>query len=110
QRDEFVVDNLDDLLAGLDALDHFDAEGFFAHAVDELLDDLEIDVGVQQRQANVAQAVGDVAFRNLPQPAQVAEDVLQLATQVVEHASSVGGNGEGGKRRGEDSVISIQYS
>ena len=99
QHDEFVVDNLDDLLAGRDALDDLGAQGFLAHPVDELLDDLEIDVGVEQRQPHVTQAVGDVAFGNLAQPAKVAEDVLELAAQVVEHAGSLGWNGAGGKRR-----------
>ena len=62
QTDEFVVDDLDDLLAGMNARDDFLAQRFLAHALDEILHHLEIYVRIQQRHPHVAEAVGDVAL------------------------------------------------
>ena len=79
QVHEFVVDDFDDLLAGLDALDDFRADGLGFDALDEIAGDLEIHVGFQQRHADFAERVGDVGLGNFPEPAQVAKGVLELA-------------------------------
>ena len=79
QVHQFVMDDFDDLLAGLDALDDFRAEGFGFDALDEVAGDLEIHVGLQQRHADLAQGIGDVGLGNFPEAAQVAEGVLELA-------------------------------
>ena len=79
QIHEFVVDELDDLLAGLDALDDLLAEGFVLDAFDEIAGDLEIHIGFEQRQAHFAQRVADVGLGDFSEPAQVAECVLELA-------------------------------
>src|ERR1019366_1259613 len=47
--DEFVGNNFDDLLAGLDAGDDFRAERFGFDALDKIARDLEIHVGFEQR-------------------------------------------------------------
>ena len=78
QVHQFVVDDFDDLLAGLDALDDFRADGLGFDALDEIAGDLEIDIRFQQRHADFAQRIGDVGLGNLPEPAQVAEGVLEL--------------------------------
>ena len=70
QVHEFVVDDFDDLLAGLDALDDFRADGLGFDALDEIAGDLEIHVGFQQRHADLAQGIGDVGLGNFPEPAQ----------------------------------------
>ena len=79
QVHEFVVDDFDDLLAGLDALDDFRAEGLGFDALDEIAGDLEIHVGFEQRHADLAQGIGDVGLGNFSEPAQIAEGVLELA-------------------------------
>ena len=79
QVHEFVVDDFDDLLAGLDALDDFRADGLGFDALDEIAGDLEIHVGLQQRHADFAQGIGDVGLGNFSEPAQVAKGVLELA-------------------------------
>ena len=79
QVHEFVIDDFDDLLAGLDALDDFRADGFGFDAFDEIAGDLEIHVGFQQRHADFAQGIGNVGLGNFSEPAQVAKGVLELA-------------------------------
>ena len=55
QVNEFVVDDFNDLLAGLDTLDDFSADGLGFDAFDEIAGDLEIDVGFEQGHADFAQ-------------------------------------------------------
>ena len=62
RRDQFVADNLDDLLAGRKRRQHFLSDGLGLDAVDQLFDNFEVDVGFKQRQANLAQRLGDVFF------------------------------------------------
>ena len=78
QLDQFVMDNLDDLLSRLDALHHLLSERLGLDLLDEIARHLEIDIGVQQRHAHLAQGVAGVGLGNLAQPAEVAEGVLQL--------------------------------
>ena len=73
------MDDLDDLLARLNALDDFRAEGLGFDALDEIAGDLEIHVGFQQRQPHFAQGIADVGLGNFAEAAQVAEGVLELA-------------------------------
>ena len=85
QGDQFVVDDFDDLLSGLDALNHFRAKRPFLHALDEVARDFEIHVSLEQRHAHFAQRVGHVAVSDFSKPAQVFENLLQLVGQAVEH-------------------------
>ena len=48
--------------------------------------DLEIDIGLQQRHAHLAQGVADVGLGDFAQAAQIAEGVLKFLAQRVEHA------------------------
>ena len=78
QRRQLLVDDLHDLLARRQALEHLLAERPLAHARDEVADDGEVDVGLEQREADLAHRARD---RLLVEPAllaQVAEDALQL--------------------------------
>ena len=77
QCGELVVEDLDDLLAGFDRLEHVLAEGLFLHLGDEVLGDAEFDVGLQQGDADFAEGVGDVFFRNAAHAAEVAEGLVE---------------------------------
>src|ERR1017187_2454444 len=79
QVHELVVYDFDDLLAGLDTLDDFRADGLGFEAFDEIARNLEIYVGFQQRHADFAQGIADVGLGYFPEPAQVAESVLEFA-------------------------------
>ena len=73
------MNDFDDLLAGLDALDDFLAERFDFDAFDEIAGDLEIDVGFEQSQTHFAEGIADVGLGNFAEPAQIAEGVLEFA-------------------------------
>jgi hypothetical protein len=72
------MDDLNDLLAGLNALDDLLADGLGFDAVDEIASDLEIDIGFEQGEADVAEGIADIFFGDLAQTAQVAKSVLEL--------------------------------
>ena len=79
QLHQLVVDDLDDLLARLNALDDLLAEGLGLDALDEIARDLEIHVGFQQGQPHFPQGFARVGLGDLAEAAQVPESVLQLA-------------------------------
>ena len=85
QRDELVVDDLDDELARRQAPQHFLADGLLLDLVDEILDDLVIDVGVQEDPADLTERFGNVRLGNLPFPAKFLEDDFQLLSQIFKH-------------------------
>ena len=58
RRDQFVADNLDDLLARRKRGQHFLPDGLGLDAVDEVFDNFEVDVGLKQRQTNLFQRLG----------------------------------------------------
>src|SRR5207247_11446526 len=55
------------------------------HAVDEGADDLEVDVGLQESDAHLAQGLLDVLVRQAATAAQAVEDRLQTRTEGVQH-------------------------
>jgi hypothetical protein len=55
QRQQFVPDDLDDLLDRRQALEHRLVRRLVPNAIDERLDDLEVDVRLEQRQADFPQ-------------------------------------------------------
>ena len=73
------MDDFDDLLTGLDALDNFRPEGFDTDALDEIARHLEVHVGFQQRHADFAERVARVGLGNFAEAAQIAEGVLEFA-------------------------------
>jgi hypothetical protein len=67
------------------AFEKFLVDGAIAHPIDERLDDLEVDVSFEQRQADFPQRRFDVFGRQPPLPAQRFEDVLQACAEGLEH-------------------------
>jgi hypothetical protein len=53
------------------------AERTLAHLRDELLDDLEVDVGLEQRETDLAHRSGDGLLVELSAAAEVAESALE---------------------------------
>ena len=51
-RDQFIAKNLDDLLGRRERGHHLLADGLLLDVIDELLYDLEVDVGLEQRQTD----------------------------------------------------------
>ena len=52
QSDQFLMDDLDDMLGGRQALQHFGANRALRHFRDEILRNLIVDVGLKQRQTD----------------------------------------------------------
>src|SRR5688572_14165575 len=85
---ELLVHDLDDLLARLEALEDVLAGGAFAHRPHELLDDLEVDVRLEQGEADLARGARDGLLVEARSLAQVAERVLEPVSERVEHGPS----------------------
>ena len=60
-------------------------EGALLDVIDELAHDLEVDVGFEQRQADLAHGLVDVGLAQLAVAAQLAEDALQALGEGFEH-------------------------
>ena len=89
--DQFLMNDLDDLLGGRKRGHHFLAHGLRLDVLDELLDHPEIDVGFQQRHANFTQGALHIFGRELAFATQVLENPLQFIREVVEHDYAAGG-------------------
>ena len=86
QRRQLLVDDLDDLLAGVELALDLHALGALPHAGRELLDDLEVDVGLEQREADLAHRGLDVVVGQRAALADAGERALELLGEGVEHA------------------------
>src|SRR5581483_7811400 len=86
RRGQLLVDDLHDLLAGREALQHVLPERAFAHARDEVLDDREVDVRLEERETDLAHRLRDRLLVEPAALAEVAEGRLELVAERVEHA------------------------
>ena len=75
---QLLVDDLHDLLAGVEALQDVLAGRALADLRDEVLDDLEVDVGLEQREPDLAHRLRDRLLVEAALAAEVAEGVLEL--------------------------------
>ena len=71
------MDDLHDLLAGRDALQHVLAERALAHLSYEVLDDLEVDVRLEQREPDLPHRTGDRLLVETTSLTEVAERALK---------------------------------
>jgi flavin-binding protein dodecin len=79
------VDDLHDLLAGGEAHRHVGAERALLHARHELLDDPEVDVGLEECQPDLAHGAREVLLGEATATLQVAERGLELVGKRVKH-------------------------
>ena len=77
ERRQLVVDDPDDLLARREALRHVGAERARAHALDEVLHDLEVDVRLEQREPDLAHRARDRVLVELAAAADVVQSGLE---------------------------------
>ena len=82
---QLLVDDLHDLLAGREALRDLGAGRALLHLGDEVLDDLEVDVGLEQGETDLAHGPREVLLGEDATPPQVAESGLQLVGKGVKH-------------------------
>ena len=81
QLGQLVRDDLDHLLAGVELPDDVGAQCPLLDRCGERLDHLEVDVGLQQCQADLPHGGGDVLFGQRPSPADIGERGLELFGQ-----------------------------
>ena len=77
QPGQLLVDDLDHLLARVEALQHLGAETALLQRLGEGFDDLEVDVGLEQGEADLAHRRIDVALVQLAARANVGERRLE---------------------------------
>ena len=87
QRQHLVAHDADDLLGRRQALQDVVVDRPIADAIDERLDDLEVDVGLEQRHANLAQRDLDRLLGEAGLAADLAEDVLEALAEGFEHGA-----------------------
>jgi hypothetical protein len=85
QRRQLLVHDLHDLLPRGQALLDVLAERPFADLSHELFDDVEVDVGLEQREPHLAHGTGDRLVVQRAAALEVAERALQLVGEGVEH-------------------------
>src|SRR5581483_10419284 len=77
----------------------------FAHVPDELARDLEVDVRLEQREPDLAHRARDRLLVEHAAAAEVAEGLLELLRESVEHESAGYRDGERRPRRGAVRVL-----
>jgi len=85
---EFVADDLDDLLARIERLRQLETHGLLADSFDNGAGDSDVDVGLKQRRADLAQDLVDIAVGQAAFAAQLLEDAIKTIGQCVKHARS----------------------
>ena len=78
EGDELVVDDFDDLLGRAEGGGDLGAERLDADVGDEIVDDVEVDVGFDEGEADLAHGVGDVFFGDGALAAEGLEGTLEL--------------------------------
>ncbi|MGC4080545.1 MAG: hypothetical protein QM736_00105 [Vicinamibacterales bacterium] len=74
EREHLVADDFHDLLRGRQALEDRVLHRLVAYVIDKRLDDLEVDVGFEKRETNLAQRGFDVLGRQPPLACQRLEE------------------------------------
>ena len=87
-RDQLVVDDLDDLLAGGKAPVDLLPDRPLADPVEEAPDHRNVDIGLEQRQAHLAQGDVDIGLAQAAFPAKAGEDAFESVGDRVKHWSA----------------------
>ena len=85
QVDQFLMDDVDELLGRVERLQHRLADGLLAHPAHEVLDHRQADVGLQQGPLDQLQAVAHVRLGELAASAQGSQRRTQVFLQRFEH-------------------------
>ena len=77
-RDQFVANNLDDLLGWRKRGQHFLADGLGANVLDQVFDDVQVDVGFEQRKADIFERLADIFLGDGALAAQIFKGALKF--------------------------------
>ena len=79
------MDDLHDLLRAGDRLEHALADGALANRGDELANDLQVHVGFEERDANVAQRLVEIRLADARTATKPLERIGQTVRELLEH-------------------------
>ena len=82
---QLLRDEANQMLLGGQRAQHFLADRLFPDMLDKVADDLDVDVGFEQRQAHFAQRIVDIALGNPPLPLELFEYAFETIAEGVEH-------------------------
>ena len=82
------VDDLDDLLAGIEHLRAGGADRLLADAGDDVAGDAHVDIGFEQGGADLAHHLVDIGLGQTALAADLLDDAVETAGQVLEHATA----------------------
>ena len=82
---QLLVDDLDDLLAGVERLRDLLPQRPLTDPGDEPLDDGEVDVGLEQGETDLAHRVVDIGLGELALAAEASEDAFETIGECFEH-------------------------
>src|SRR5262249_2066110 len=85
EGDQLLVDDGDDLLVGVDGAEDLLPDGLLLDALDEVLGDLVVDVGVEQGLADLLEALAHVGFGEPAAPTELFEGLAEAALDAFEH-------------------------
>ena len=85
QGDQLVVNDLDDLLAGVEGAEDSRSERFFRDLGDEVVGDGVVDVGVEQRAADLDHRLADVGLGDAATATELLERLRQASLDALEH-------------------------
>ena len=88
ERNQLLIDDLHDLLPGGQPLENLGAGRAFAHPRHEILDDLEVDVRLEQRQPHLAHGGVDVGLAH-PTATRQGTQVLRSGSLSASNISGV---------------------
>ena len=84
-RGELLVDELDDLLAGVECLGRLDADGTLADARHHGAHHRHVDVGLEKSGADLAQHLVDIGLGEAALALDALEDSVETVGEIVEH-------------------------
>jgi hypothetical protein len=87
--DELLVDDLDDLLRGAEALRDLRTLGALLDPADEVAGDEDVDVGLEQRDAQLATDLVDLLVGELPAAPELVEDSVEAVSCVSDSGVGV---------------------
>ena len=80
-RGELVVDDLDDLLTRIECLAELGADGLLADASGDVAHDADVDVGLEQRRADLLQDLVDIVVGQPTLAADLLDDAFKAGGQ-----------------------------
>src|SRR6185437_1110044 len=81
-----VVNDLEDLFTGVEGAQHLLTDGALGDALNEVVGDGVVDVGIEQRFAHFLHGLTDVGFRDASAAAQLLERFAEIALNTFKHS------------------------